>query len=139
MINSKRSKIPGRYWRGFYPRFIDQDPERQTLSRLVDHIQYVCDYIGDDHIAFGADYDGIGGQVAIPPSHADLPSLTQVMLDRGFSESTIMKFWGGNFLRILSEAQDSRGKAPRPFQCDSAVCRLVNFISYPMVNIYSSP
>lgn len=89
----------------FYPRFIDQDPERQTLSRLVDHIEYVCDYIGDDHVAFGADYDGIGAQVAIPPSHAHLPSLTQLMLHRGFSESTIMKFWGGNFLRILSEAQ----------------------------------
>jgi len=93
----------------FYPRFIDQDPERQTLSRLVDHIEYVCDYIGHDHIAFGADYDGIGGQVAIPPSHADLPSLTQAMLDRGFSESTIIKFWGGNFLRILTEAQRLAG------------------------------
>lgn len=89
----------------FYPGFIDQDPERQTLTRVVDHIEYVCETIGDDHVAFGADYDGMGEQVAVPPSYLELPLLTQIMLDRGFSDATILKFWGANFLRILAEVQ----------------------------------
>jgi membrane dipeptidase len=86
----------------FYPRFIDQDPAQQTISRLVDHIEYVCDFIGDDHIAFGADYDGMGEAIAVPPSYADLPLLTQAMLDRGFPQETILKFWGGNPLSSIA-------------------------------------
>jgi membrane dipeptidase len=89
-----------------YPNFIDQDPKKQTLQRFVDHIEYVCELVGDDHIGFGADYDGMGPDtVAIIPSHADIPQLTQAMLDRGFSEKTILKFWGGNFLRVMKEVQ----------------------------------
>ena len=89
-----------------YPNFIDQDPKNQTLQRFVDHIEYACELVGDDHVGFGADYDGMGPDTAaIIPSYADMPQLTQVMLDRGFSEATILKFWGGNFLRVIQEAQ----------------------------------
>jgi membrane dipeptidase len=89
-----------------YPNFIDQDPKNQTVRRFVDHIEYVCELVGDDYVGFGADYDGMGPDtVAIIPSHADMPQLTQAMLDRGFSEGTILKFWGGNFLRVMKEAQ----------------------------------
>ena len=87
------------------PNFIDQNPKNQTLQRLVDHIEYVCELVGDDHVGFGADYDGMGPDtVAILPSYADMPQLTQVMLDRGLSGETILKFWGGNFLRVMKEA-----------------------------------
>jgi len=87
-----------------YPHFIDQDPKNQTLRRFVDHIEYVCELAGDDHVGFGADYDGMGPDtVAILPSYADMPQLTQAMLDRGFSEETILKFWGGNFLRVMRQ------------------------------------
>ena len=87
-----------------YPEFIDQDPAKRTLSRFVDHVEHVCKTVGDDHVGFGADYDGMGDATPIVPSHADLPKVTQIMLDRGFSESTILKFWGGNFLRVMRQA-----------------------------------
>jgi membrane dipeptidase len=87
------------------PAFIGQDPKDQTVQRFVDHIEYVCELIGDGHVGFGADYDGMGRDtVAIIPSHADMPQITQAMLDHGFSEETILKFWGGNFLRVMKEA-----------------------------------
>jgi len=89
----------------FYPRFLDQDPQKQNLERLVDHIEHICELVGDDHVGFGSDYDGIGETVAIPPSFIETPQLTQAMLDRGFSEETILKFWGGNFLRVMTEVE----------------------------------
>jgi membrane dipeptidase len=88
------------------PNFIDQNPKNRTLQRFIDHIEYICELVGDEHVGFGADYDGMGSDtVAIIPSHADMPQLTQAMLDRGFSEETILKFWGGNFLHVMKEAQ----------------------------------
>jgi len=88
------------------PAFIGQDPKNQTLQRFIDHVEYVCELIGDKHVGFGADYDGMGRDtVAVIPSYADLPRLTQGMLDRGFSEETILNFWGGNFLRVMKEAR----------------------------------
>jgi len=87
-----------------YPNFIDQDPGKQTLERLVDHIEYVCGLVGEDHVGFGSDYDGMGAIVPVIPSYGELPWLTEAMLGRGFTESTILKFWGGNFLRVMRKA-----------------------------------
>ncbi len=88
------------------PAFISQDPKNQTLQRFVDHIDYVCELVGDDFVGFGSDYDGMGrNTVAIIPSYAEMPQLTQAMLERGFSEETILKFWGGNFLRVMKQAE----------------------------------
>lgn len=91
----------------FYPKFIDQDPEKATIDRLVDHIEHVCEVAGEDHVGFGSDYDGIGQAVAVPPSFIESPQVTQKMLDRGFSEEQILKFWGGNFIRVLQAAEDA--------------------------------
>jgi membrane dipeptidase len=87
-----------------YPDFIDPLPEKGTLRRVVDHIEYVCERIGDDYVGFGSDYDGTPKPLIVP-SYAETPRLTQLMLDRGFREETILKFWGGNFLRVLRKAK----------------------------------
>jgi membrane dipeptidase len=87
-----------------YPGFIDQDPAKQTIQRFVDHVAYVCEKFGDDYVGFGADYDGMGEAKPVIASYADLPRVTQIMLDRGFSEPTILKFWGRNFLRVMRRA-----------------------------------
>jgi membrane dipeptidase len=91
-----------------YPDFIDQQPEKRTIQRFVDHVDYVCQLIGDDHVGFGSDYDGMGRSVVpVIPSYAETPLVTQAMLDHGFSEETILKFWGGNFLRVMRQAEAS--------------------------------
>ena len=91
-----------------YPGFVAQEPENQTLARFVDHVEYVCEKAGDDHVGFGSDYDGMGDLVPVLLSYAEMPQLTQLLLDRGFSEETILKFWGGNFLRVMREAADGK-------------------------------
>ena len=90
----------------FYRNFIEQDPEKQNLSRVVDHIEHACEVAGEDHVGFGSDYDGIGTSIAMPPSFIETPQLTQLMLDRSFSEEVILKFWDGNFLRLLTEVEN---------------------------------
>ena len=87
-----------------YSDFIDPVAEKRNMRRVVDHIEYVCERIGDDYVGFGSDYDGTPTSLLVP-SYADTPQLTQLMLDRGFSEETILKFWGGNFLRTLRRAK----------------------------------
>ncbi len=87
-----------------YPGFVAQDPAKQTLQTFLDHVEHVCELVGDDHVGFGSDYDGMGDLVPVLPSYAEMSQLTQLMLDRGFPEETILKFWGGNFLRVMRQA-----------------------------------
>lgn len=83
--------------------FVDADPSRRTIGRVVDHIEHVCELVGDDHVGLGSDYDGFSSTPVLQLD--ELPLLTQAMLERGFSEETILKFWGGNFLRVLEAAE----------------------------------
>ncbi|WP_051670498.1 dipeptidase [Bryobacter aggregatus] len=59
--------------------------------------------IGEDHVALGSDFDG--GPTLPRGMHdiSDLPMLTEAMLKRGWSESRIRKFLGGNMLRVFRE------------------------------------
>ncbi len=95
----------------FAPQFIDPDPEKATIDRLVDHICYVIDLVGIDYVAIGTDFDGLGATVPVVPEVSQLVHLTRSMLNHGLSVDEIHKVWGGNFLRILQEVIDR--PAPR--------------------------
>ena len=59
-----------------------------------------------DHVGLGSDFDGVSG--AMPEgidSAADLPKITQALLDRGYSEKDIHKILGGNLLRVFGEVE----------------------------------
>jgi membrane dipeptidase len=85
----------------FVPKFVQQD-EQGTLHRVVDHIAYVLDLVGEEHVGIGADFDGMGRDTVPAPAHVGLmPELTQAMLRRGLPEAVISKVLGGNFLRVL--------------------------------------
>ena len=87
----------------FVPKFVQQD-EGGTLDCVVDHIVYVIDLIGEDHIGIGADFDGMGRDTVPVPAHVGLlPEFTEAMLRRGLSETIITKVLGGNFLRVLQQ------------------------------------
>ncbi|MFA6473092.1 MAG: dipeptidase [Candidatus Latescibacterota bacterium] len=91
------------------PGFIDADPQKATIDRVVDHILYVRDLVGIDTVGFGSDYDGFT-EVPIVPDVSQLVNLTRAMLARGLTEEEIKKFWGGNFLRILQKTIDKPAK-----------------------------
>jgi membrane dipeptidase len=87
------------------PGYVDPDPQKATIDRVVDHIVHVADLVGMDYVGFGSDYDGFSG-VPVVPEVSQLVNLTRAMLERGFSEEEIRKFWGGNFLRVLRKTID---------------------------------
>jgi len=79
---------------------------RPPLKSLIDHIDHVAKVAGIDHVGLGADWDGVSGQTPQGiDSVADLPKVTQALLDRGYNADDIKKILGGNLLRVFGEAE----------------------------------
>jgi len=79
---------------------------RPPLKSLIDHIDHIAKVAGVDHVGLGSDFDGVSG--ATPEgidSAADLPKITQALLDRGYSAGDIHKILGGNILRVFKEVE----------------------------------
>ena len=79
---------------------------RPPLKSLIDHIDHIAKVAGIDHVGLGSDFDGVSGATpAGIDSAADLPKITQALLDRGYSGDDIRKILGGNLLRVFREAE----------------------------------
>jgi membrane dipeptidase len=79
---------------------------RPPLKSLIDHIDHIAKVAGVDHVGLGSDFDGVSG--ATPSgidSAADLPKITQLLLDRGYSGEDIHKILGANLLRVFREVE----------------------------------
>ncbi len=88
----------GREWAAKIPR--------PPFKSLIDHIDHIAKVGGVDHVGLGSDFDGVSG--ATPQgidSAADLPKITQALLDRGYSAEDIRKILGGNLMRVFREAE----------------------------------
>lgn len=107
---------------------------RPTIQDVVDHLSYVAELVGVDHVGLGTDkFEGrseLSFQRAMVrkypevlreymdetsrhaegvTSNADAPKLTQALLDRGFAEEDVRKILGGNFLRVFKEVFGEKG------------------------------
>ncbi|MGA2858437.1 MAG: dipeptidase [Candidatus Sulfotelmatobacter sp.] len=79
---------------------------RPPFSSLIDHIDHIAKVAGVDHVGLGSDFDGVSGQTPQGmDSAADLPKITQALLDRGYSPEDIKKILGGNLLRVFGEVE----------------------------------
>jgi membrane dipeptidase len=79
---------------------------RPPLTSLIDHLDHIAKVAGVDHVGLGSDFDGVSG--ALPEginSAADLPKITQALLDRGYSDRDIRKILGGNLLRVMKDVE----------------------------------
>jgi len=75
------------------------------LNDVVDHIDYIRERIGVEHIGIGADYDGI---TTVPEGLEDVstyPALFAELLRRGYSDDDIIAIAGGNILRVMRQAE----------------------------------
>lgn len=73
---------------------------RPPLSLLIDHIDYIVQLAGIDHIGLGSDFDGIDSAPRELNGVEDFPKITEALLKRGYSKKAIKKILGENFLRI---------------------------------------
>ncbi len=80
-------------------------PAAVDVSDLVDHIDYMIDLIGVDHVGISSDFDG-GGGIEGWSDASETFNVTLELVKRGYTEDEIEKLWGGNLLRVLDEVQE---------------------------------
>jgi membrane dipeptidase len=74
------------------------------VSTFVDHIDYVKDLIGIDHVGIGTDFDG-GGGIAGFNDASEAPNVTEELVRRGYTDEEIRKIWGENLLRVWEQVE----------------------------------
>ncbi|QLG47018.1 dipeptidase [Costertonia aggregata] len=79
-------------------------PPAVNVSDFVDHIDYMVDLIGIDHVGISSDFDG-GGGIEGWSDASETFNVTLELVKRGYTEAEIEKLWGGNLLRVLDEVQ----------------------------------
>ena len=73
------------------------------LDDVIDHIDYIVNLIGADHVGLGADWDGVEVLPVGIENIAKLPSLTKKLIERGYHQRDIKKILGGNFKRVFKD------------------------------------
>ena len=80
-------------------------PPEVDVKDFVDHIDYMVNLIGINHVGISSDFDG-GGGIKGWSDASETFNVTLELVKRGYSESEIEKLWGGNLLRVLDEVQE---------------------------------
>ena len=76
-----------------------------NVADFVDHIDYLVEKMGIDHVGISSDFDGGGGIDGWNDASETL-NVTIELVKRGYSEDQIAQLWGGNLLRVLDEVQE---------------------------------
>ena len=85
--------------------FIRADGQRNTqtsLDVIVDHLAYLIDHLGEDHVGFGSDFDGC----LLPDELSDISQISKLierMQQRHFSDALIEKITSKNWFRVLGK------------------------------------
>ena len=87
----------------------DRKDPPANMDDFMDHIDYMVEKIGIDHVGISSDFDGGGGIVGWDDA-SETMNVTSALRERGYSESEIAKLWGGNLLRVLDEVQEIAAK-----------------------------
>ena len=80
-------------------------PTDPTLSRMLDHIDYIADRIGVEYVGLGMDFDGMGGarQKAVLNDITEMPKITEGLVERGYSDDDVRKILGENYMRVFAD------------------------------------
>ena len=82
----------------------DRKDPGPNLEDFVDHIDYMVDKMGIDHVGISSDFDG-GGGIDGWKDASETRNVTETLRKRGYSDTEIAKLWGGNLLRVLDQTQ----------------------------------
>lgn len=75
-----------------------------NVADFVNHIDYMVNKIGIDHVGISSDFDGGGGIYGWQDASETL-NVTKELIKRGYSSEEIEKLWGGNLLAVLDKVQ----------------------------------
>lgn len=74
------------------------------VSDFIDHVDYLVEKIGIDHVGISSDFDG-GGGIEGWNDASESFNITLELVKRGYTEEQIAQLWGENLLRVLDEVQ----------------------------------
>ncbi len=85
---------------------IKQNPPA-TMDDAMDHIEYLVDLVGADHVAIGPDTEFGGEKVYIKgyKNTSQFFNITRGLISRGYSDDEIKKIIGGNVVRVMAEIE----------------------------------
>ncbi|XP_052226943.1 dipeptidase 2-like [Dreissena polymorpha] len=75
---------------------------------LADHIEYIKDLIGVDHVGIGSDYDGADIFPVGLENVSFYPELFAELVKRGWSDIDLQKLAGRNVIRVFHEVEKVR-------------------------------
>ncbi len=79
-------------------------PPAVDVSDFVNHIDYLVEEMGIEHVGISSDFDG-GGGIEGWSDASETFNVTLELVKRGYSEAEIEKLWSGNLLRVLDEVE----------------------------------
>ncbi|RFB80829.1 dipeptidase [Methylovirgula sp. 4M-Z18] len=80
---------------------------RGNLSEYCDHLDYLSERIGFDHIGIGSDFFG-GPQGEGLKDASCFPHIFAELIRRGWSDANLKKLASGNFLRVFRAVEEAR-------------------------------
>lgn len=87
----------------YCPAFVTDEERTVTIADLVDHIDYIRDRIGIEHIGFGSDFDGISNERLELKDASGMPAVLEELRRRGYKEEEIDQICCLNVLRVFRE------------------------------------
>jgi membrane dipeptidase len=75
----------------------------EDVDDVVADIEYVIDLIGPDHVGLGTDLYGLHRAPKGLEDISKTPAITERLVQRGHSDETILKFLGGNYVRVFEQ------------------------------------
>lgn len=80
-----------------------------SLMDVADHIDYIKEKIGVDHIGIGSDFDGMSDTPVGLENVSKYPMLTAEMMRRGYADEEISKIFSLNILRVMRQTESVSG------------------------------
>jgi membrane dipeptidase len=84
--------------------FFGAELPRPPIERLLDQIDHAVKIAGIDHVGLGGDLDS--GPIPLPngiDGMNDYPKVTEGLVSRGYSDESIEKILGANFVRVYEQ------------------------------------
>jgi membrane dipeptidase len=75
-----------------------------NVADFADHIDYLVELIGLEHVGISSDFDGGGGVYGWNDA-SETFNVTLELVRRGYTDEQIGMLWSGNLLRVLDEVQ----------------------------------
>jgi len=100
------TEVDDRVRKGYPMVGVKGTPEevRCTIDQWLEPVEAVIALAGEDAVALGSDLDGGPTFPRGIRDVTDFPKLTEAMQRRGWSETRIRKFLGGNLMRVFAAA-----------------------------------